>query len=520
MMNIRSFLSRLIKFRAAMGVASIAIIVLYLVYLGILRLGIISTLGAEASFNILTRIINFTFILAITVFILSIISYTLHKVLPASFFEPIPKIEYAIAIAKMFDPYDVNPLAQINDRLELYPGFPYYSRESDHPTLWPLRVNRDRQALFLEYDTFLSRYPVVKALEASHGNKGIQVFGKGFSASERDKIETIANLRAWFNDTLHGDHRAVEEHLGAEAAATFLRIEDTRSELRRHFPNRIALARIKNAGKRDARDVTIEFDLFGELYDVAINADPDRVRRAEYDRAKKHIVIEQILPGSQVEIRLWYQYYSVENKVFPDERDFILELTQGIVINNVAVSEGIAALNEKLMDGFSAYELLYIGAAAKKDDYSDELAKYFEEQGKRLEAHMKNYDEEHPSLKDVSSKQLAASNRPDESVNAIWVRFDSKAGMAYKAVHVFHHPEGPYILLSSTDRDREDFLRVEAALSNAYQGTAKGQISDRGDDICDIVSVANGFTQKGVAEQVDTFFQNNFDRVAIEAVHY
>lgn len=133
---------------------------------------------------------------------------------------------------------------------------------------------------------------------------------------------------------------------------------------------------------------------------------------------------------------------------------------------------------------------------------------------------MKNYDEEHPSFKDVSSKWLAASSRPDENVNAIWVRFDSKAGKAYKAIHVFHHPKGPYILLSSTDKDRDDFLRVEAALSNAYQGTVEGQISDRGDDICDTVSVANGFTQKGVAEQVDTFFGSAFNRVVIEAVYY
>jgi hypothetical protein len=133
---------------------------------------------------------------------------------------------------------------------------------------------------------------------------------------------------------------------------------------------------------------------------------------------------------------------------------------------------------------------------------------------------MESSEKEHPSFKDVSSEWLAASNRSDESVNAIWVTFASKAGKAYKAIHVFHQPSGPYVLLCSTDKDREDFSRVEAALSQVYQGTAEGRISDRGNDICDIVSVASGFTQKGVAEQVDTFFRRTFDRVAIEAVHY
>jgi hypothetical protein len=568
-MSNRFSLRLLIRYRAWVGLAGVAVIFLYLVFHAILRLGVISPLGSEASLKVLFRIINFTFILAITAVTLSIIaytltnlfperflapldagetaslitrivhlgfifvitatifgavSYTLPRVLPPSFFDPVPKLDYALAIAKMFDPFDVDPMAKILDRIEIYPGFPYYSRESDHPTLWPVRVSSDRNALFLEYEDFLARYPVQEALAAASQGKEaadkIEILGGQNSDSDLAKAETILNLRSLFYNSLSSDPHALARYLGTEGATDFLRIEKTRQKLRQDFPNRFAIARIKNVGKRDAQNVTIEFDLFGELYDVAINADPGQIRNTQYDRAKNRIVIEQILPGSQVEIRLWYRYYSVKNRTFPDKRDFILELTQGIVINNVAVSEGITALNKKLMDGFSADELLYIGAAAKKDDYSNELAEYFKEQGKRLEEHMKNYDEEHPSFKDVSSKWLAASSRPDENVNAIWVRFDSKAGKAYKAIHVFHHPKGPYILLSSTDKDRDDFLRVEAALSNAYQGTVEGQISDRGDDICDTVSVANGFTQKGVAEQVDTFFGSAFNRVVIEAVYY
>lgn len=131
-----------------------------------------------------------------------------------------------------------------------------------------------------------------------------------------------------------------------------------------------------------------------------------------------------------------------------------------------------------------------------------------------------SYEKEHPSFKDVSSEWLATSKRPDESVNAVWVRFTSKAKKKYSAIHVFQHPSGPYILLCSPDKDREDFMHVEATLSHAYRGTPEGKITDRGEDICEVISVAGGFTQKGVAEQVESFFRRTFDRVAIEEANY
>jgi hypothetical protein len=131
-----------------------------------------------------------------------------------------------------------------------------------------------------------------------------------------------------------------------------------------------------------------------------------------------------------------------------------------------------------------------------------------------------SYEKEHPSFRDVSSEWLATSKRPDESVNAIWVSFTSKAKKTYLAIHVFQHPSGPYILLCSSDKDREDFMHVEAMLSQAYRGTPEGKITDRGKDICDVIAVAGGFTQKRVAEQVESFFRGTFDRVAIQEAHY
>lgn len=131
-----------------------------------------------------------------------------------------------------------------------------------------------------------------------------------------------------------------------------------------------------------------------------------------------------------------------------------------------------------------------------------------------------SYEKEHPSFTNVSSQWLANSKRPDESVNAIWVKFTSKAKKTYSAIHVFRHPSGPYILLVSADKDRDDFMDVEAKLSQAYQGTPEEQITDRGDDICEVISVPGGFTQQMVAEKVESFFRRTFDEVVIEHAHY
>jgi len=518
-MGSRSFLSLLIKSRVYLGVVGLIVIVFYFIYLGILRLGIISPLGVEASFSILSKIINYTFFLAITSVVLSVLAYILSKVLPPSFFEPVPKIEYALAIAKMFDPVEQDGMAKIMDQLEIYPGFPYYSRESDHPSLWPLRVAHDRQALFSQYKAFLDTYPISNTL-AGLGDNTIQILGGNYISDERTQLELIAKLRALFNNQLGREPAALTEIIGAEAATAFITVEAQREQIRQQFPNRFAVLRIKNIGKRDAQNVTVEFDLFGALYDFAINDDPQQVHHAEYDRAKKRIMLDKVLPGYQVDVRFWYQYYSVDNRVFPDKSDFIIELTQGLIINNFVVSEGKAVANNKLIEDFSPYELLYVGSASKKDDYSSDLKQYFEKKSALSKEHFKQYDEEHPSFKDVSPEWLASSKRADESVNAVWISFTSKAGKSYKAIHVFRHPNGPYILLSSRSKDRDDFLNVEKEIEDAYQGIAENNINDRGDDICDVISVAHGFTQKGISEQIEVFFRNVFDNVIVEAVHF
>ncbi len=560
-MNPSGSLRLLVQFRRYVGGGGLLLLLVYLVFSRVLRAGIITPLTAEGSFEILTQIINFTFLLAITAIIVSIVSYSLPRlmpvsllapidpeakitlmtrvinltfivgmtailflglaiilprILPASVFEPIPKVEYSVAIAEMIDPFAVDPMAQVMDQVETFPGFPYYSRRSDHPSEWPGRVMRDRQALFSKYARLLARHPVGEEVLGGrdHGST-VEVLGQSSTVTQ-----TLASLRMWFNSTLEGDAAKLESALGAGGAREFLALEQERARMREAFPNRFALLRIKNAGKIDAKNIIIELDLFGELYDYSISADPEQVRHAEYDQVSNRIVVQRAPPGYLIEIRLWYRYLSVEDRVFPDEKHFILELTQGLVINNIAVSDGRAIFTRSLIGDLEAHRLLYVGDAAKKDDYSDDLRAYFERQDASSAVEREKYAAENPSFKNVTPEWLEASERPDESVTSIWVGFKSTAGKSYHAVHVFKHPDGPYLLLSSDDRDRTDFALVRDRIASAYAGQAEDSITDRTDDISAVIQVGVPFTQRGIAEKVRGFFHEAFNDAVIEAVHY
>jgi hypothetical protein len=210
----------------------------------------------------------------------------------------------------------------------------------------------------------------------------------------------------------------------------------------------------------------------------------------------------------------------LEARVFPDKQDIIFELTQAVVIMNVALSGGRVLFSRDLLKDFTPYELAYLGRVPKKDDYSEELESFDRQQAERFREWARRDDEQHPALKNVAPETLATSKRSDESVNAIWIAFESPGGKAYKAVHVFHHPDGPYILLCSKDKDREDLVRVGAQLATTYRGTAEAKITERTDDICATVAVPSGFTQMGIAWFVSEWFRPTFKKVSIEAVYY
>jgi hypothetical protein len=558
---ISATLQILIRHRALLGIGGISAFILYGAYTLILRTGLLTPLTPEGSFGILSGIVKYTFVFAVTAVVLSImaytlprivpslsfqltpdasaslvtrvvnnlfalggvavvfasISYVLPRILPPSVFDPVPRVEYGVAISEMYDPFRASRLATTLDKTELYPGFPYFSRESDHPSAWPPRVSRDRHTLFESYLDVLTRYD--SEIQAAKIPKNMQLFGISDREGKRTQIETLVNMRSWYYSDMGENSRALARVLGPDAARAFLKVEKARSELRNDFPNRFALLRIKNTGKVDARDITVELDINGALYDHTISADVEHTRGAAYDRAGRRIVIERMLPGYVVELRFWYRYLPVSARVFPDEKDIILDVTQGVVINNIAASGGRAIYNRSMVEDVRAYKLLYAGSA-RKENFDEDFRVYDQRRAAENRERAKKQEQDHPSLRNVSVETLAASQRPDDSVNAIWVSFDSMTGKSYKAIHVFKHPSGPYILLSSKDKDEADFIKVRSDLEQAYRGAAESDISDRGDDITSVIRVSSGFSQKAIAARVKDWFEPKYKKVVIEAVHY
>jgi hypothetical protein len=423
----------------------------------------------------------------------------------------------------MFDPA-AEGIGAINNKFEPYPGFPYYSRESDSPTSWPPRVFRDREALGALYEKFFGRPDVTAAFAAARARRGekssIRIMSSAPGGAPDASIgEAVGSARMFFNFTLEDDAAALEREIGAPLAAEFLALEKARAEQRAYFPNRVAIIRVRNTSKQDLKDMTIEFSVTAMIYDVKILAASEGVRESGWDIFENRVVIANLLPKYVLDIVIWYRYQSVDERVFPDKIDFIHDLTQGLTIINIAVSNGKVRYKKELLEELSGYERLYAGDARPKDNYDDDLAQVFERRDKEFLEQMEEYDRKNPTLTDLSLDDLRRLDVPEARISAVWVAFRSAAGKAYSAVHVMKHVSGPYILLVSKDRDEADFKLTQTELASVCGGKAEPNITNRRDDICSEIRVAAGFTKGGIA---DCFTQlgKTFKDVRVSHVHY
>lgn len=127
-------------------------------------------------------------------------------------------------------------------------------------------------------------------------------------------------------------------------------------------------------------------------------------------------------------------------------------------------------------------------------------------------------------LPDDSIDRLASSNIPDGYLLSVWVSFKSRKGRSYIAVHVNRRREGgPYILLSSEDKDRDDFNEVFGVLLKFFFGM-KSDFSQGKEDICQIIKNPIRrrhwwtISQRRVAFWASNFYFKNFSQVTIERV--
>ncbi len=519
MSSIGQILQSVLKYKGAIGLAGLIVLCVLLVLLQILRLPIFVPISEAGTLTLLSLIVRSVFWLATTAVVVSGVGY----VLPARLFIPISNLEYAVAVFRMIDPVQAGGIAALNDQFEPYVGFPYYSRESDHPSCWPPRVMRDREALGEQYEAFFGRAEVQAALKTARAKAGdtssIQVLSSAPDGAD-PVAAVIASARMFFNFHLNGDQQALADALGAPLASEFLAIEAARNRYRAYLPNRIAVLRLHNAGSRTVRDVTIEYEVAGPVYDTKVRAVSEGASE-QFLPFEHRLVIPSILPGQTYDVTVWYQYQSVDERAFPDKTNFIQELTQGFTISNIAAATGARVVfRPNLLAQVPAYERLYDGDGRRRDDPERELAALFAERAKATEAAMKVYDEEHLTVRDLTLDALTDFAVEETQIDNVWVGFHSPAGRQYCAVCVYTHPKGPYVLLSSEDRDETDFRIVRTALAEALHGEPEEEITHRSDDICSTVAMPAGFTRQAIRVAFSRMTANGFGGISVQRLNY
>jgi hypothetical protein len=333
-------------------------------------------------------------------------------------------------------------------------------------------------------------------------------------------VVAIASARMFFNFHLNGDRAALAELLGDDMANEFLAIEDARNALRHFFPNRIAVLRLRNIGPRPIRDVTIEYEVAGAIYDT-------KVRTVAEGTSEPHLpfehrlVIPRILVGQAYDFTIWYRYQSVSERVFPDKINLIQELTQGFTISNIAVGAGgRVVFKADLLKDVPAYDRLYDGDARKRDNPQRELAALINARGAEAAKAAASYNDQNLTARDLTLDALGSFPVQETQIDNIWITFQSPAQKRYCAVCVYEHPKGPYILLSSEDRDESDFVTVRTALSNAIAGEAEEDITDRSNDICSTIAVKHGFERPAVVGAFRMLEATGYRDIAVAKLHY
>ena len=251
-----------------------------------------------------------------------------------------------------------------------------------------------------------------------------------------------------------------------------------------------------------------------------MRAEEKRAEQIEWQPFEHRVVIARLLPGQTVDIVIWYQYQSLDERSFPDKINLIQELTQGLTISNATVAQGRVVYNRKLLEKVTGYDKLYEGDARRQDNYDKEIGELMQRRSASMLKAMEESEKLRGSAEGLTLDELASLDVEDAKITAVWVDFRSPAGKGYCAVHVFEHPKGPYILLTSKDRDRADFAHTQADVATTFGGDGGDAISDRGDDICASINVEGGFTRALIAEKFAALPALGYKDVGVQVVHY
>jgi hypothetical protein len=355
-------------------------------------------------------------------------------------------VVYEAAVVEMFSPTG-SPIGAMMNRLEPYPGFPYFSAESDHPSQWPPRVFKDRTAFAQQMARELSGEA---AAELARWRKESPPRMSFTGLAEDDPQFNYALLRSLLIES-DGDHARVRETVGPHSEQALVKLEAARREIEEGLPNRLLILRVINQLDEDVERFTAEIRLKGSVYDVTLNAQDEETRGLEWTPNRFSLEIPLLRPGYTADIYVWYYTLPPEGMAFPGPMDMRWAVTEGVVIENLAASGVRIVKSDELLDTLAAYHRFPVDPVRNSTTFG------------RLEEEEEGQEEE-------ESAQVEPDDRPS---NLSVSRPDAPA---------------PYTLLLSLQvtesyRQKNDAYEAQAILSNAvgkFRDALAGEVAGAG----------------------------------------
>ncbi len=90
----------------------------------------------------------------------------------------------------------------------------------------------------------------------------------------------------------------------------------------------------------------------------------------------------------------------------------------------------------------------------------------------------------------------------------------------YTAVYVPKGSSGPHILLSNKKKDWDDFHKIQKLIAKNVNGYLRKEITDRSEDICNVIRLRRKPTQQKIAKQIQKFYRKYFNDVKIVCVYF
>ena len=123
--SLRQWIARVLQVgersRSPLAIAGLVMLGLYAVFGKVLERVEFAKLTDAGSILILRTILFDVFIVALVTIVLAIVAYVLPKVIPREWLVKPPRLEYGVAVFRMFDPLQ-SPIAQIMQKTEPFPG--------------------------------------------------------------------------------------------------------------------------------------------------------------------------------------------------------------------------------------------------------------------------------------------------------------------------------------------------------------------------------------------------------------